>query len=95
MGARDHPPLPEDAVPAGGHADRSEGWRRDSGEARQEQAEAHHVRAGWEARQRAEGRQVCRMLGTHTGKDIFELSWIFLVLGVIGPVWRFLMEVFI
>ena len=67
MGTRDHAPLSADAVPPGGDADRPAGRRRHDRQAGQEQAEAHPRRAGGEAGQGPEGRQVRRVLGSHTG----------------------------
>lgn len=64
MGAGDHTPLPEDAVPAGGHTDRFARRDQHAGETGQEQAEAHHHGAGREAGQGAEGSQVRGVFGS-------------------------------
>lgn len=70
VGARDNAPLPEDALPAGRHADRPAGRERHAGEAGQEQTEAHHDGAGREAGQGAEGRQICRMFRIDAGEAL-------------------------
>ena len=66
VGARDTAPLPEDALSARRHADRFARGLVHRGQAGQEQAQARLVRAGREAGQGAQGRQVCRVLGSYS-----------------------------
>lgn len=68
MGARDHTPLPEDAVLAGRHADRFARRERNVGEVGEEQTETHHLRAGREIGKGIEGCQIRRMFGIDSGK---------------------------
>ena len=67
VGARDQTPLPEDAVPVGGHAGgpaRRPGHVR---EARAQPPEAAHSGRLRAPRARAQSRQVRRVLRAHTG----------------------------
>jgi len=66
MGARDHPPLPEDSLPVGGNPDRFARRRRHRGEAGQEQAEAVEPRHGGQVGPGAPGRQVRGMFRSHS-----------------------------
>lgn len=68
VGAGDNASLSEDTVLVGGHADRLARRGVDHREAVEGEAEADHP-GGWrEAGQRAEGGQVCGVLGPHPGK---------------------------
>ena len=67
VGARDTASLPEDALPARRHPGRLARGDEHSRQACQEQAQARHQRAGRTTRQGAQGHQVRRMLGAHTG----------------------------
>lgn len=67
VGARDFPPLPADALPAGGDSGGSERWQQHSGEIGQEQTASPDVRERRETGSGAQGRQICGVLSSHTG----------------------------
>lgn len=67
VGARDFPPLPADAFPAGGDPGGSERWQQHFGETGQEQTASPDVRERRETGSGAQGRQICGVLSSHTG----------------------------
>lgn len=67
VGAGDFAPLPADALPAGRDSGGSERRQQHSGETGQEQTASPDLRERRETGSGAQGRQICGVLGSHTG----------------------------